>query len=243
MVNVNKALAPRRGRKRKTDPKKAVAYIRVSTRKQVLGPQAQRDALEAYALAQGIEVVGWYAETVGGSAPLSERVELFMAIDRAKAERAGTLLVAKRDRFARDPFLCELLERDMTNAGIELVATDNPEANGDDPTAILMRRMLDAIAEYERALISARTKAALATKKRRGLRGPGSIPFGKQLGTDGVTLEDHPQEAIVVGRILRDREAGSSLQAITDALNANDVRARGKRWHRTTVSRIIKGNR
>ena len=241
MVNAHNVLRPKRGQKRRTNKRKAVAYIRVSTGKQELGPEAQRDTIEAYAEHWGLEVISWHQEVVRGRAPLSERVELFSAIDSAKRERAGVILVAKRDRFSRDPFVTELLERDLRNASIELVSCENEAVNGGDPSNVLMRRMLDAIAEYERALISARTKAALAAKKKRGFRGPGGMPYGKQL--NGLKLEDEPQEALVIARIIREREAGRSVQAIVDSLNADGVPARGSRWHRTTASRILADRR
>lgn len=240
MVNVHKALAPRRGRKRSTDPKKAIAYIRVSTGHQELGPEAQRASIEAYAAAHELEIVGWHSEVAKGGAPLNSRLGLFDAIDDAKKRRAAWFVVAKRGRFARDPFVTELLSRDMAQHGIKLVSADQEEANGDSAEAMLLRRMLDAVAEYERALIAARTRAALAALKRRGLRSAGSIPFGKRLDVDGKTLQDEPQEAAVVRRIVRERAAGSSTQAIVDGLNGDHVPSRGKRWHRTTVCRVLK---
>lgn len=239
MVNVSKALAPKRGTRRKTDRSKAVAYIRVSTGRQELGPEAQRASIEAYAAREGIEVVAWHSETVSGAAPLSGRPGLFDAIDDAKKQRAGLFIVAKRDRFARDSFVTELLSRDMGQSGISLITADQEESNGDSPEALLLRRMLDAVAEYERAMIAARTRAALAAKKRRGERSAGSIPYGKRLAAAGVRLEDDPQEAAIVARINRERKAGRTVQAIVDGLGADGVPSRGSRWHRTTVSRIL----
>jgi site-specific DNA recombinase len=237
MVNVKHALETKRGRKRRTDKKKAVAYIRVSTDRQELGPEAQRAAIEAYARSSGLEVAAWHEEAVSGAAPLSERVELFAAIATAKQIRAGAIIVAKRDRFARDAFVTELLGRDLAGVGIDLVSAEGH--NGDSPEAILLRRMLDAVAEYERALISARTKAALAAKKRRGQRGPGSVPYGKRLAADGETLEDEPSEAAVVRRIIDAFDNGSRVSAIVRGLEAEGVPPRGAGWHRTTVVRIL----
>lgn len=86
---------------------------------------------------------------------------------------------------------------------------------------------------------SNRTQAMLATRKSRGFRGPGSVPYGRSLAEDGVTLQDHPQEAAVVRRIIRERKAGSAVRAIVDSLNLDCVPARGGRWHRTTLMRIL----
>lgn len=239
MVNVSDALRKRRGARRRTDPKKAVAYVRVSTGKQPFGPDAQRDSIAQWADANGVEVIHWHVENVSGAITLPERTGLFEAIGIAEDERAGLFLVAKRDRFSRDAMATELMRRHLEQSSIELRSTDHDETNGETPEAQLLRSVMDAMAQYERALISARTKAALAVRKRKGLRGPGSIPYGHQLAEDGQTLQDDPQEAAVVRRIVRERALGSSTQAITNGLNGDGVPARGGRWHRTTVVRVL----
>lgn len=241
MVNVASALKTKRGARRKTDPKKAVAYVRVSTGKQVLGSEAQRESIQSWADTNGVEIVYWLSENISGGITLPERIGLFQAIAEAEERRAGLFLVAKRDRFARDSMAVELMRRHLAQNAIELRSTDHDETNGNTPAAQLLRSVMDAMAQYERALISGRTRAALEMLKRKGLRGPGSIPFGSRLGSDGKTLEDDPQEAPVLRRILREhREGGRTIQAITDGLNAGAVPARGARWHRTTVSRVLR---
>jgi DNA invertase Pin-like site-specific DNA recombinase len=239
MVNVATALKTKRGARRKTDPKKAVAYIRVSTKGQALGPQAQRNSIQTWADANGVEIIFWLEEQISGAVTLPERTGLFEAIREAEERRTGLFLVAKRDRFARDSMAVELMRRHLDQNSIELRSTDHEETNGETPEAQLLRTVMDAMAQYERALISARTKAALAAKKRAGLRGPGSIPFGKRLVGSSERLEDDPQETAVLNRIIRERSAGSSLQTIVDGLNTDQVPSRGKRWHRTTVDRIL----
>jgi hypothetical protein len=70
------------------------------------------------------------------------------------------LLVAKLDRLARNvAFISALME-----AGVEFVAADLPQANK------LTVHIMAAMAEYEAAAISARTKAALAAAKARGAK-------------------------------------------------------------------------
>lgn len=229
----------RRGRRRKTHADRAVAYVRVSTGRQELGPEAQREAIERYAKAQGVTVVAWFEETVSGKAPLADRPVLFDAIETARKKRAGTLLVARRDRIARDSLLTQLLARDIGDEGIELMAADTEEANGDSLEAQLLRRLLDALAEYERGLIAARTRAALAARRRQGLVTSSQTPYGTRLGKDGETLLEDRQEAKVLARVLREADDGATIQAIVDGLNADRVPARGKRWHRTTVARIL----
>ena len=101
-----------------------------------------------------------------------------------------------------------------------------------------MRTLVDAFSQYERALIRARTKAALAARRSQGLR-TGQIPFGQRLADDGVSLEEHPEEQRVIYLVNRLRSEGLTIQAIADELNSGDAPARGSRWHPTTIARIL----
>ena len=51
------------------DPNVVVAYVRVSTDEQKIGPEAQRAAIEAWARAAGVQVVAWHEDlgVSGGS--------------------------------------------------------------------------------------------------------------------------------------------------------------------------------
>jgi DNA invertase Pin-like site-specific DNA recombinase len=230
---------PKRGRRRKINGLRAVAYIRVSTDDQALGPSAQRNAIEGYARTQGIEVALW-VEDVGtsGAARLEDRPELWRAIDALRAERAGLLLVAKRDRLARDSLVSALLDRHLESVGARVMCADGT-GNGQGPESELMRKMCDAFAEYERALIRARTKAALSAKRRRGER-TGAVPYGKRLADDGVALLPDDTEMSVVRIIQGMRDEGRSFQYIVDSLNGGGTPCKGKRWHLTTVQRILR---
>lgn len=71
------------------------------------------------------------------------------------------LLVAKRDRLARDAFMIARLEREIAKKGARLVSAAGEGTDSDDPTEIFTRRILDAVAELERSLTAVRTRAAL----------------------------------------------------------------------------------
>jgi len=230
---------PRRGRRRKLDPKRAVGYLRTSTDDQTLGMEAQRAALDSYARRHGLRLVATHAEHVSGAAPLEERTELLGAMEAARRHRAAVLLVAKRDRLARDHVVAALLERELERDGIAIVSCDG-SGNGSGAEAELMRTILGALGQYERALIRSRTKAALAAQRARGVRSAGSIPYGNRLAADGKTLEPHPAEGPVVERIRRERDRGATFAAIVAGLNRDKVPARGKSWHMTTVQRVAR---
>lgn len=215
-----------------TDPRLAVAYLRVSTDEQHLGPEAQRAAIVAWAAREGVTVVAWHTDAgVSGAAEIAKRPALLAAVADLGVHRAGQFVVAKRDRLARDVMAAAMIERMAADAGARVVSaagegTDSDDAN--DPTALLMRRMVDAFAEYERAVIAARTRAALAVKRARG-ESTGEAPYGWR--TAGTALVAHAAEQAVIVRVRALRASGLSIRAIVAALNAEGVRTRSGGAH------------
>jgi len=229
----------RRRRKRDADPKKVVGYVRVSTDEQALGPEAQRDALRGWCESQKAVLVAVYEDIgVSGATPLEKRPGLAEAIDRLAEENAGVLLVAKRDRLARDVVVGAVVERLVEREGARVLAADGT-GNGDGPEHQLMRNLINAFAEYERMVIGARTRAALRVKKAKGLR-VGAIPYGQRLGEDGQSLEPDPREQEVIRLVKRLRKQGKSLRAIGEALTVKGHETRtGGYWHVQTLSNIL----
>src|SRR4051812_18977859 len=133
--------------------RKSVALLRVSTADQTLGLEAQRAAIEAYARAEGFEVLVWHSEVMSGGAALEARPVLRAAIADVISHGAAALIVAKRDRLSRDPLTALLAERAIGPARV--LAADSQ--NGDDPAAKLLRHMLDGVAGFERSMIGIRT--------------------------------------------------------------------------------------
>lgn len=135
-----------------------ISYLRVSTQKQGaegLGISAQRSMCEQFVRSKGGEIVKEFLDVESGKS--RTRAELWQAIEFAKANNVP-LVIAKLDRLARD---VEFTFKVM-NTGIEIHFTDMPVVN----TMIL--GVFASVAQYERELISARTKAAFAAKAARG---------------------------------------------------------------------------
>lgn len=138
--------------------KKYISYLRVSTQKQGaegLGISAQRAMCEQFVKSKDGEIVREFLDVESGKS--RTRAELWQAIEYAKANNVP-LVIAKLDRLARD---VEFTFKVM-NTGIEIHFTDMPVVN----TMIL--GVFASVAQYERELISARTKAALRAKVERG---------------------------------------------------------------------------
>lgn len=221
------------------DSKRAVAYLRVSTDDQHLGIEAQRAAVSRWAVANKIEVVSWHEEHVSGGADIAKRPGVLDAVHAVKTLGAGILVVAKRDRLARDVMNAALLRRMTQEAGGQIVSAAG-EGDGDSAEDRLMQTIIDAVAEWERARIALRVREALAVKKARGER-VGAIPLGKRLGDDGKTLEPDPDELDAVGRVLELHEGGHAAFAIARRLTDLGVRTRsGGPWHAKQVERILR---
>jgi DNA invertase Pin-like site-specific DNA recombinase len=101
-----------------------------------------------------------------------------------------------------------------------------------------MRGIGDLFAQYERALIRSRTKAALAVKCSRGER-TGTVPLGYRLAADGVHLETHDAEQAAIEAVRRLRQQELSIRAIASRLNEQGIASRGSRWHATSVARLL----
>jgi DNA invertase Pin-like site-specific DNA recombinase len=158
--------------------RRAIAYLRVSTDQQAdsgLGLDAQRRAIEQAAQRHGLAMTAVYQDAGISGKDIESRPGLLEAVNALK--RGDVLLIAKRDRLGRDVVAVALIERLITRKGAKVLSAAGEGTDSDDPTALLMRRIVDAFGEYERLLIGARTKSALRAKRARGLRA-GNVPFG-----------------------------------------------------------------
>jgi DNA invertase Pin-like site-specific DNA recombinase len=216
---------------------KFVAYFRVSTARQGrsgLGLEAQRKTVVDYLNGGRWKLVGEFTEVETGKQ--DDRPELAKALRLAKVMGA-TLIVAKLDRLSRNAaFLLTLRD-----SGVRFVAADMPEAN------TLTVGILAVVAQAEREAISARTIAALAAAKDRGVKlgRPDSdiaryAAAGNAAGVAKVKAKAD-QRARDLADVLADIEAAgiTSNNAIAAELNRREIpTARGKRWHDASVARM-----
>jgi DNA invertase Pin-like site-specific DNA recombinase len=226
--------------RRPGDPHIAVAYLRASKTEQALSPEAQRAAINGWAARERVKVVAWHLDHgLSGGSELDDRPALGAALGKLRARGAGILVVARRDRLARDSAIAIAIERAAKTCGARVVSADGV-ANGTSPADDFLRRILDAAAEYERALIRARTKAALTAKRARGERA-GEVPFGFKLATDGKTLLPNKAERAVIKTVRGLRREGLSLRAIVAECARRGVMSRsGKALGKTQVERMIR---
>jgi len=213
-----------------------VAYYRVSTARQGrsgLGLDAQRSQVLGHVHSVGGQLVDDFVEVESGKN--TNRAQLRKALAACRLRKA-TLIIAKLDRLARNvAFVSALME-----AGTEFVAVDNPHANK------FTVHVLSAMAEYEREMISARTRAALSAAKARGVRlGRPENLSNRNLGTlrSGVARAERATKAAfeILPMIEGLRQRGAtSLRAIASELNDSGYRtARGRMWSAAQVKWVL----
>jgi len=136
---------------------------------------------------------------------------------------ADALVVSKLDRLTRSVSAIGPLVKRAEREGWKLVILD---ADVDMSTAggMLVANVLGSVAEWERAVIAERTRAALATRKAKGMR----------LGRPVILASS------VRSRVAELREAGLTMQAVADTLNRDRTpTARGGTWHPSTVRGVL----
>ena len=207
---------------------KFIAYYRVSTSRQAvsgLGMEAQKMTVRGYVESVEGDLIAEYSDTESGSS--ADRLGLQKAIRHCRSGRA-MLVVAKLDRLARNVHLItQLME-----SGVEFIAADMPEANR------LTVHVIAAIAEYERQLISERTKRALKQAAANGVKlGNPNIRDQQKIASEAAKLKADRFAARMLPMIrVHDSTDGLPATALASVLNDEGVKgARGGYWSASSV--------
>jgi DNA invertase Pin-like site-specific DNA recombinase len=171
---------------------------------------------------------GWHLvatiEDAGYSARDLRRPGIQEALRALERGEASALVVAKLDRLSRSMLDFSRLMARATREHWALVALD-VAVDTSTPSGEAMANMLATFSQFERRLISQRTREALAVKRSEGVR----------LGRPPTLPES------VVRRIQRQRARGDSMQKIADDLNASAVPTAqgGAQWYPATVRHVL----
>ena len=217
---------------------KAVAYVRVSTRKQErygYGLAAQQESIKRFARSEAFDVVQWFseAESGAGADALERRPKLAEALRAGRVLRCP-VLVAKLDRLSRDvAFIARLMSE-----GVELIVCDLGRQA--DPFTL---HLYAALAQRERQLISERTKAGLAVARAKGKKlGNPHLQAGKPAYVAaGRRAQAAHADAFAADLCKYIADDGRTLQQVADELNKLGAKtARRGTWHPMTVLRLRK---
>jgi DNA invertase Pin-like site-specific DNA recombinase len=195
----------------------AVAYLRTSSSTNT-GPEKdsdkrQRAAIGAFAKAHGYIIVAeFYDAAISGADPIAERPGFKAMLDRLAGNGARCIIVESPDRFARD-LTVQLTGHDFLKShGISLIPATAPDYFVEDTaTAVLVRQVLGAIAQFEKTSLVAKLKAArdrkkAATGKCGGRRSyaearPHVVALAKELHRQGASLRKISVELAARGHL------------------------------------------
>lgn len=220
----------------------AVAYLRVE---EDVPESVQRRALAAWAAREGIAIEAVQVDVgIAADTPIAERPGLVAAYRAVHELGARVLVAADATRFAEDAFVAGLVERAALMCGATLHTADgSPPVRGEGAPAeaSYTRGAIDLARAYERVMVGARIRAALAEKRSRGER-TGNLPFGYRLDGDRVVPDE--AERAIVSSVCALSSSGLSQRAIARELTARGVVGRtGAPLGQTQIANILRAAR
>lgn len=215
-----------------------VAYLRTSSAANVGGDsdQRQRVAIREYANRNGLDVVReFYDAAVSGADPIDQRQGFTDLLAWATEHGARTIIVENASRFARDLIVQETGYQLLTGQGFTLIAADDPDAfAADTPTARMVRQILGAVSEFEKANLVAKLK---------GARDRASASAGKRVeGRKGYD-DTNPELVKAAKRFARKNPKTGKVRSLreiaTELAGLGFVTASGKTFSPSQVQRLL----
>ena len=227
--------------------KTAIGYVRVSTEEQAtegVSLDVQRDKLRAYCRLNGIRLIDIKADE-GYSGSTLNRPALQAALQMLRRGRANTLLVAKLDRLSRSlRDVCTLVDELFSDERYHLLSLCGM-VNTHSAAGRMVLMNLANYNQFEREMISERTRDALQHMKAQGIR-LGPAPYGYRFSHDTDEngrrlLVPLTEEQDVLRQIRELRSDGLKLHQIARRLNDAGIRARRDGiWRVQSLSRLLR---
>ena len=221
----------------------AVGYARVSTTFQAdegVSLDAQREAIARWCASTGVALdpADLLADEGLSGKRADNRPRSQEALDRA-CQPGRVLVVYSLSRLARSVRDTLAIAERLDRSGADLVSLSE-KIDTTSATGKMVFRLLAVLAEFERDLVSERTRGALAHKRAKGER-TGQVPYGKRLDPGGVALLDDPAGSELVTEFRALRASGWSLRRIAAELTARGVPTMngGPAWSFGTVRGLV----
>lgn len=171
---------------------KIFGYVRVSGRGQVTGdgPERQREAIEKFCALLFPQKIIFVQEQITGTSEAMDR-PAFSAMMDAGPE---VIIVERMDRLARDLMVSEVLLKECRERGIKVYSTDqgaliDMASDGGDPTRVLIRQFVAALAQWEKSNLVKKLRGARERKFAAGnIRALGAVPYGLQDASEAANL-------------------------------------------------------
>src|SRR5215218_9259731 len=215
----------------------AVAYLRTSSASNTGDKDSgkrQRATIDAFARSAGFAILdSYYDEAVSGADPVTARPGFAAMMERIASNGVRVIIVETANRFARDLIVQEIGYTMLKAHGVELIAADKPDAFLDDtPTANLIRQVLGAVSQFEKAMVVSKLKGARDRKRATGVKVEGRKNYA-EINPDMVALAKKLRRYKVHGR-------RRTLREIADELASTGyVTGTGKPYAAAAVARMI----
>jgi DNA invertase Pin-like site-specific DNA recombinase len=158
---------------------KAHAYLRVSGKGQIEGDGFPRQlkAVREYAATHDVQIVKVFREEgVSGTTDSADRPAWSELMTVLHSNGIRTIVIERLDRLARDLMVQETIIADLQKNGFDLVSVAEPDLMATDPTRILVRQMMGAVAQYEKSQIVLKLRGARLRKRAKEGRCEGREP-------------------------------------------------------------------
>ncbi|MGV7219587.1 recombinase family protein [Bradyrhizobium sp. UFLA05-112] len=225
-ISVQLGIKPMSGQE-KRQRRPAIGYTRTSSAANVGADKdsvvRQRKAVQAYANRAGYKIVAWFDDpAVAGSDTIDTRPGFMAALEMIAGNGVRTIIVETANRFARDLIVQETGWKRLNAEGVALIAADSPDQFVDDtPTAVLIRQILGAVAQFDKAMTVAKLRGARERKRRRtgakvegrkswAERKPEMVQEAKRLQAANLSLREIAAELARLGHV---NENGATFSA------------------------------
>jgi DNA invertase Pin-like site-specific DNA recombinase len=215
----------------------AIAYLRTSSSTNVGADKdsdkRQRAAIAEFAKSAGYQIIAeHYDAAVSGADPIDQRPGFAAMLEQIAGNGVRVILIESPDRFARDLTVQLIGHNKLKDLGVTLVPTTaSDHFTTDTPTAVMIRQVLGAIAQFEKAQLVARMKAARDRK----------IAAGEKCGGRKSHAEIRP-DMVKLAKKLRRRKR--SLREIAAALaEAGHLNEAGRPFAAMSIRNMVERER
>jgi len=219
---------------------RAIGYVRVSTEDQARGGVSldfQEEKIRAYCVAKDWDLITMFRDE-GYSAKDLNRPGMQEILQGCRKKEFDVVVIMKLDRLTRSVKDLGYLVEDVFKKCN--VAFSSLQDNFDTCTANgrMVMNILATIAQWERDIISERTRDAMQFMKN-GLKLVGAVPYG--FDSNAGELSPNPEEMKILRNVVNLRRKRKSYQKISDYLNKKEVPSKnGGKWYPKTVMGAVK---
>lgn len=223
------------------------SYIRVSGSGQIDGdgPERQRESIVRFCKSYNLKPAGeFFDRAVKGTVEAMARPQFSELLDyvdsRASTAPIEALVVERMDRLARDLMVSEFLLAECRKRNLKVYSADqgaliDMASDGGDPTRVLIRQILGALAQWEKTMLVTKLRAARARKRESTGRCEGKKRYGFRPGEQDIINLAHNFRAV-----LDEFNQPMEYAVIAGYLNESGFKTRhGKKWDRFRVSHLI----